>query len=155
MDRLAQSAALLIVASCAGEPRLEYPRTTPGPVEHRWGRFSEARSWPLAASPFSSAHGTGEYSVSVRVSRPYADLYAGLVADHSWPVGMTVAAFHERTEPREAGSVYAMTKTANGRWSYVVARADGVIEAEGVLPLCARCHAEAPADYLFGVPNHR
>jgi hypothetical protein len=36
-----------------------------------------------------------------------------------------------------------------GDWQYSVVTAAGKLEADGKLELCARCHAEAPRDYLF------
>jgi hypothetical protein len=37
-----------------------------------------------------------------------------------------------------------------GDWEYLVVHPDGIIEDRGKLPLCVRCHAEAPQDHLFG-----
>lgn len=39
---------------------------------------------------------------------------------------------------------------AGGDWEYAVLQPDGSVEARGALPFCARCHAEAPHDFLFG-----
>lgn len=35
-------------------------------------------------------------------------------------------------------------------WEYLVIAPSGEIEQRGLLPLCERCHAEAPDDHLFG-----
>jgi hypothetical protein len=37
-----------------------------------------------------------------------------------------------------------------GDWEYLVIRPTGDIEQRGRLAPCARCHAEAPSDWLFG-----
>jgi hypothetical protein len=37
-----------------------------------------------------------------------------------------------------------------GDWEYLVLDATGRIEQRGRLALCARCHADAPHDHLFG-----
>jgi hypothetical protein len=37
-----------------------------------------------------------------------------------------------------------------GDWEYLVVSPDGHVEEPSPLPLCARCHAEAPHDHLFG-----
>jgi hypothetical protein len=37
-----------------------------------------------------------------------------------------------------------------GDWEFIVVSPDGHVEDRGPLPLCARCHAEAPRDHLFG-----
>jgi hypothetical protein len=40
--------------------------------------------------------------------------------------------------------------SVGGDWEYLVVTPDGHVEERGPLPLCARCHAEAPHDHLFG-----
>jgi hypothetical protein len=145
---------MLVVAACTRTQPATTAVAPPPVAEPRWERFAEAQSWPLAAEPFvARGHAAGEYVVSLRVAPPNRDSYRALIAGARWPVGMTVAAFNQRRGGGEAGSVYAMTKLATGEWDYVVARPDGVIEARGALPLCARCHAEAPADSLFGASS--
>jgi hypothetical protein len=37
-----------------------------------------------------------------------------------------------------------------GDWEYLVVTPAGRVEQRGILPLCARCHADAPHDHLFG-----
>lgn len=39
---------------------------------------------------------------------------------------------------------------AGGDWEYLVVSPGAEIEQRGTLPLCGRCHAEAPHDHLFG-----
>ena len=95
-------------------------------------------------------HATGEYLVDVRVAPAFCDEYRRLTAGQTLPVGTIIAAFHRRRVTGEAGSIYAMSKRDSGAWDYVVAEPDGAIIARGDLPLCARCHAEAPADSVFG-----
>ena len=143
--------ATLIVA--CGEQRGRTPLVAPRPPRsvQSWERFEESRGWPLAAADVPSAHGADEFVVQIRVAPMFRSAYLGLVAGQRWPVGMAVAAFHQRRGTGAADSVYAMVKIAEDRWEYVVSRADGVLEARGSLPLCLRCHAEARADSLFGL----
>jgi hypothetical protein len=117
-----------------------------------WERFEESRGWPLVADDIPSGHGADDLVIQVRVAPPFRSAYVGLVAGQRWPVGMAVAAFHQRRRTHTAGSVYAMTKVDDDRWEYIVSRADGALEARGSIPLCVRCHAEARADSLFGLP---
>jgi hypothetical protein len=35
-------------------------------------------------------------------------------------------------------------------WEYLVLDPSAAVVERGKLPLCARCHAEAPRDHLFG-----
>jgi hypothetical protein len=40
-----------------------------------------------------------------------------------------------------------------GDWEYLVLTPAGEATQRGRLPLCKRCHAEAPNDHLFGGPR--
>lgn len=40
-----------------------------------------------------------------------------------------------------------------GDWEYLVVEPSGVIRHQAHATLCARCHAEAPNDHLFGVAH--
>ena len=149
--RAARASPIVVAVACAAE------RPPPSaPVPHvelpRWEGLREASGWPLATAPFTAhGHSAGEFVASVRVAPAYLDLYRRLVPGMRWPVGMSVAVFHELRGAGGAGSVFAMTKLASGEWEYVVAHHDGSLDARGALTLCARCHSEAPADSLFGV----
>lgn len=141
-----------LTVACGEQHGLAPPVTARPPSNARsWERFEESRGWSLVASDVPSAHGADEFVVQIRVAPQYRSAYLGLVAGQRWPVGMAVAAFQERRGTHAAGSVYAMVKSAEDRWEYVVSRADGVLEARGSIPLCVRCHAEARADSLFGL----
>jgi hypothetical protein len=43
-----------------------------------------------------------------------------------------------------------MHKDADGSWEFLVATPEGALLPSS--PLCRRCHAEAPSDYVFGLP---
>jgi hypothetical protein len=91
--------------------------------------------------------------MEVRVSASAVEDYRLLTAGKQWAPGTSVAAFHLRRQDGAAASIYAMTKLPGGPWEFVVAAPDGTVEARGALPLCARCHADAAADSLFGIPR--
>lgn len=40
-----------------------------------------------------------------------------------------------------------------GGWEYMIVAPTGEIDQRGRLPLCERCHAEAPHDHVFGRPR--
>jgi hypothetical protein len=42
-----------------------------------------------------------------------------------------------------------MSKRSDGAWDYLVTDPSAGVVSEGTLPLCARCHADAPADFIF------
>jgi hypothetical protein len=145
-------ATALFLAACTS-PQARPSARVAVVAPQRWEHFDDARSWPLAAEPFAtSAHGATPYVVSVRVAPAFVVAYRELVAGEVWVPGASVAAFHA-TRSGEPASLYAMTKQSDGSWEYVVAAADGTETARGPLPLCIRCHTEAPADSLFGVPR--
>jgi hypothetical protein len=142
----------VLAVACAEEPPPSLPRGAPVAAPQRWAGLAEAEQWPAMGTSFvSRGHGAGEYVVTVRVPESYAALYRGLVTGAQLPAGMTVAAFHEHRGER--ASVYVMTKEASDDWAYLVVRPDGVLEPAGAVALCARCHAEAPVDSLFGSPR--
>lgn len=142
----------MLAVACAEERPPSLPHAAPVAAPQRWVRLAEAEKWPAVGPSFASrGHGAGEYVVTVRVPEAYAALYRGLVAGAHLPAGMTVAAFHEHGGER--ASVYVMTKEASDDWAYLVVRPDGVLEPAGAVAFCARCHAEAPADSLFGSPR--
>jgi len=111
----------------------------------------EARSWPRAFTPFvSRGHGDGGYTIDIRVSPAALASLRDLVLGRSVPAGTSVVAFHSRSGAQPgAVSTYAMRKSADGTWDFLIADSDDRVVASGASPLCARCHAEAPADSLF------
>jgi hypothetical protein len=44
-------------------------------------------------------------------------------------------------------------RKAGGSWAYFELDAQGGVVSSGALTLCAGCHAEAPADGVFGLPR--
>lgn len=85
-----------------------------------------------------------------RVSPNARDAYLSLVTDSKLPPEAVVAMTH--LEPTGAeGPTYVMERQA-GTWRYLVVRADGRIEKEG-LPECAGCHSSGVAESLFGPPR--
>jgi hypothetical protein len=97
----------------------------------------------------SSSHGSGDFTIDIRISPPHLAAFQGLMLGQSVPVGTAAVAFHTRGGTAE--SSYGMQKQPNG-WFFVVADSEGRILEQGGLPLCAQCHEEAPADSLF-VPS--
>lgn len=122
------------------------------PTPH-WAPFNKVREWPAVGDGPQAAkdHGGGRYVGVVRVSPKARKAYLDLTRGTDLPVGSVVAMFHETVEKHAPGPVYVMEKQPGG-WRYLVLSSDGRIRESGVLPLCERCHAEARADHLFGLP---
>jgi hypothetical protein len=114
-------------------------------------------SWPALGTPFAnSGHaGTGPLAL-VRVNPAAREGYEHLVRDSALPEGTVVAIFHLESDARTR-SIYVMEKDAGG-WRFMALDAAG-----RQLPLggpsgqatdsCYRCHVDAVADSLFGIPR--
>jgi hypothetical protein len=108
------------------------------------------------ASPRTpSEHLTGQLDGEILADEGAA-AYPALGPLRPIPAGATLV---ERLYPRgapDAVAYFAMTKRApgydpaGGDWEYLVVDAAGHLEQRGRLPLCGRCHADAPHDHLFG-----
>jgi len=92
--------------------------------------------------------------VNALAAAPYA---ARRSADgQRFPVGALLVQQHAGGRGDEAGPLFVMRKRergyfeAGGDWDYAVVQPQGALEAQGQLPLCARCHAEAPSAWVFG-----
>jgi hypothetical protein len=89
----------------------------------------------------------------VRASAEGRDTYVALVQDSVLPEGSVIALFHESGDGATRGRVYVAQK-AGGRWQYLLLDALGHPQAFNS-DRCERCHADAAADHLFGLPRAR
>lgn len=144
---------VLFLAACAG-PANEAPRERAAvrsdPPRRRSELVDAARGWPRVFTPFvSRGHGDGSYMIDVRISPESLDAVRTLVLGRTVPVGTAAVGFHSHARSGAGESVFAMTKRAEGKWDFLVADPRGGVVSEGALPLCVRCHADAPADFVF------
>ena len=86
----------------------------------------------------------------MRVNDLARPAYTALVTDTVFPDGSVLAELAHGT----SGQGYVMRKSA-GTWSYFELDSRGALLASGALPLCSGCHAQAPADCVFGLPRMR
>ncbi|MEP7049971.1 MAG: hypothetical protein ABJB12_06440 [Pseudomonadota bacterium] len=116
-----------------------------------WAPYAEAQTWPLAnGTPFTSRGHQPEQQVDVRANEVARQSYAALVTDSVFPEGSVLL---EQAHSASGGGLgYAMRKSS-GRWSFIQLDARGGVLASGALALCAGCHAQAPADHVFGLPR--
>jgi hypothetical protein len=97
---------------------------------------------------------TGELEADVLASS--AATYPKVGREERLPVGATLIERLYQHGSATPIAFFAMVKRPpgfdppGGDWEYVVLSASGQTEQRGALPLCARCHAEAPHDHLFG-----
>ena len=123
-------------------PRVAVPLTV-------WDGYAGAKRWaPTSAAPFTSQGHLPASPVDVRVNATASASYAALVTDTVFPEGSVLLELSHSLD----GHGYAMRK-ANGAWSYFELDAQGGVLASGALSLCAGCHAQAPADHVFGLPR--
>jgi hypothetical protein len=132
--------------SSRGRPRPEAAR--------QWEAWSAVSSWPSAtADPIEGqGHFAGRYRLDVRVDPQSRQPYARWVAGASLAPGATLAVIH-RSPDGAAGPVYAMQKSGTGTWEFLVATPGGALLPSS--PLCHRCHAEAPSDFVFGLSHEQ
>ena len=80
--------------------------------------------------------------------------YRELTLGAKLEAGTTLVMLHRSRATGKPGPVHVMERQETG-WHYWLLAPDGAIEGQGSedLPLCARCHAEAPGDGAFGPPN--
>jgi hypothetical protein len=102
----------------------------------------------LNPTPFISRGHQPEEPVDVHVSPESRAIYSGLVADSVFPEGSVLAEL-----PHAAGARgYGMHKV-DGAWRFFELNAAGEVISSGALSLCAGCHAQAPADSVFGLAH--
>jgi hypothetical protein len=145
-------------------PRGAPPRPSPPPADTAaatepppppWDLASELRRLHRASPRTASEHFTGQLDGEI-LADDGAAAYPALGPLRRLEPGATlVQRLLARGSP-EPTVYFAMVKrpagydAPGGDWEYLVVDSAGRIEQRGRLPLCARCHADAPHDHLFG-----
>jgi hypothetical protein len=96
----------------------------------------------------SWGHAGGRYAATVYVTRAAKDT---IWKRDGAPPGTELAMTTIIPASHKPGPTFVMQKDAAGAWRYETlettdAKNDG-------LALCARCHADAPGDHVFGLPE--
>ena len=130
--------------------------------ERQWKPFERIEKMQLLGRSFvSQGHGTGTWSAQIRADikvagagseKESADLAeAGLAPIY----GQGTLFVQRHSIGGQEVVYYTMEKQARGffpsggDWEYGVIGAKGQVQALGKLDRCARCHGEAPRDYVF------
>jgi len=130
------------------------PTAAPGP----WERAPELASYTLATPRARSQHFGGDLEAEVRINPPAA-AYPRLGPARPLPAGAVLVQAHYRPGTADPLILLAMVKhppgydPQAGDWEYLVVTPTGEAAQRGRLPLCRRCHAEAPYDHVFGGPR--
>lgn len=151
------AAGLLIACASSAPPAAaEKPPTVAEPAKPAWPQFASLQQLPVAVQGTveSGGHAGEPYALQVRVSEAAQQAYLSLSQGSELPAGSIVVQTHRDTSGHN-GPTFVMLKDQPPpeSWSYVVLDAEGHLLRQGALPDCARCHAEAVADRLFG-PAH-
>jgi hypothetical protein len=131
----------------------------PRDASARWEGFSQASSFLAIGKPFiSRGHFAGRWKVQVSANEAASQAYATLSPSTRFSPGAVLVKTHSERESGAAGPLFVMLKRdagffpPGGDWEYLVTDQEGWIEDKGSLVTCARCHAEANADWVFGLP---
>jgi hypothetical protein len=160
----------IVIAACAARPAAAPPPEPPAedlaqspqdsgapesPTE--WAGLVRLTKLPaLTTEPLpAQGHLDGRQLALVRITPEASDAYLSLAPDSQFPVGTLIAEFLIDPSSGAVGHIFAMRKDPEGRWQFAVANSRGRIERAGALPLCQRCHAEAPRGVLFGLPEFK
>ncbi|HEY3233761.1 MAG TPA: hypothetical protein VGJ84_03535 [Polyangiaceae bacterium] len=133
------------------------PKSTKAPPKReRWDEFQLVQSWPPVNGErfIARDHLPNAQKVEVRVDEASRKQYLSLVTDTVFKVGTLVAASHFDAGSGAPGPIYVMHKEPSG-WNYFVVQPDATKVARADTQRCARCHSEAAADSLFGLPRVR
>lgn len=129
--------------------------TAPPPVrQERWDLAEQLRPLRPAAPRARSEHAGGDLDGEVLAGA--ASGYPGRGPASAAGVGATLVERLFEAGGKAPVTYFVMVKRepgydpAGGDWEYLVVAPDGHVEERGKLSLCARCHAEAPHDHLFG-----
>ena len=125
--------------------------TEPKPaVPSRWERAGELSGLRKSIPRSPSSHLTGDLEGEVLVNEA-AESYPALGPNRRLPAGALVVQALGRPGSGEPMTLFVMAKLADG-WDFLILHPNGDVVKRGD-PLCRRCHAEAPHDFLFGVPR--
>jgi len=113
---------------------------------------------PLGRAFVSRGHFAGRWTAVIAVNETALPTYTHLARSSRFASGSLLVKRHTSTSSAAPGPTFAMAKrdagfyADGGDWEFVVLDAAGRLEDRGKLALCARCHAEATADWVFGLP---
>lgn|GEM_PF-712457 len=120
----------------------------------RWEYADRLNTFRKAAPRTRSQHLGGEHEAEVLVNDAAATYPTGPL--RQLPVGsVIVEALYVPSRP-EVAAYFAMVKqpsATGGAWEFRIVSSLGMVERQDALTLCARCHAEAPHDHVFGRPR--
>ncbi|HIA04356.1 MAG TPA: hypothetical protein EYN66_21095 [Myxococcales bacterium] len=107
----------------------------------------------------ATGHGASALDVRTQANGLAKDTWESTdTAEVSYPVGSVLVQTHRKAGEREVQALFVMEKKQAGYfpqgadWRYLVVKPTGVVENEGKLRHCGRCHVQARQDGVFGPP---
>ena len=114
-----------------------------------WEGYAPLQREPhLNSAPFTARGHQPEQAVDVIANALARPSYELLVTDTVFPDGALLALLSRS----HVGHSYVMRKQA-GSWSYLELDERGALLSQGSPAPCVACHAQAPADHVFGLPR--
>jgi hypothetical protein len=119
-----------------------------------WRGLNDSRDWPASTDAWFAAQGHygGTSEALVRVSPNAYEQYQQHTLGSELKPGSTLIMLHRSQATGKHGPVHAMRKQQDG-WDFLLLESNGAVVAQGQLASCARCHAEAASDFVFGPPR--
>lgn len=126
------------------------PTGSKSTVPSRWERADELSSLRKVGPRSPSSHLTGDLESEVLVNEA-AGAYPVLGPNRRLPTGALLVQALGKPGSGETLTLFVMAKQPDG-WDFLILEPNGDVVKRGD-PLCRRCHAEAPHDFLFGAPR--
>jgi hypothetical protein len=118
-----------------------------------WSRYQESLSWQVMRPAYRTEHGVRKASAVLRASpeavEAYRSLQLGTVMPHESALTLLVTPEDQGERPY----ILVMHRDGPGTWKFLTLRADGTLDQADDSGFCARCHGQARADALFGLPT--
>lgn len=122
----------------------------------RWEHFDALSTFRKTGARARSQHLNGEHEAEV-LTNAAATAYPTLGPSQQLLDGSVIVEALYAPNQQDVAMYFVMTKQSSpsgSAWNYAVVANTGLVERRrGYLALCARCHAEAPHDQVFGRPH--
>jgi hypothetical protein len=129
--------------------------STPDAGATIWERWPEFAAYRVAIPRAPSQHLTADHEGET-LANASAAAYPNLGPASPMPAGAVLVQRLYASGAQSPEVVFAMVKkeppdaATPAAWEYLVLEPSGVVTERGMLESCARCHAEAPYEGLFG-----
>lgn len=154
-------ATVIAALGCGAEPAA-VPGTTrrspetrspaPRPAQPLWAERTRVRDWALVPDQsFLSRGHPGRWTTRIRVPPELRSAYLARAPSFAFPIGTLLVA-ELTADGGGPGPSLVMSKRDAATWDFFEVDADGRIDSRSAMA-CARCHAEAPHDQVYGVPG--